>query len=144
MMCGGILPLIVKYRALLIVYTLSEMTALGTHGVPAQKFGVERTFRTTLEYILTSKDASITYQLKEAEKEFRDLEIEPSEDQIKQVLHVTDRCSDLRAGEILNDPKMSRDVTLIFYLDLRKKIGKEKTIEFFHKRDVDKKKSESG
>lgn len=131
--CTTLFHLFKLHPILILALALSGLASqVPSNPGPGDRYGTSGSL-TQLEHKLVLEHPELANQVSQLRAHFVDLNVEPTEDQIRQVLTITDACTDVNVQDVLANPDERREAAWILYLDTVSREGSQKADMFFNK-----------
>lgn len=130
--CSSILHLTYQYPILLVAYGILGFAAIpGTPGV-GDRLGTRGILTAAQNKVVRANPAlaANTVALRADFDQLRERP-EPTEDEIKAVLKITDACTDVSVQDVMKDSELRKQVAWIMYLDTYSRGDPKKSLELY-------------
>ena len=129
--CSSLLHLAIQFPALVLALTLSGfISQVPSNPGPGDRLGTQTVLVQVQDQIIKSHP-DLMFKVVKLRADFDRLNAQPTEDQVRQVLHCTDACTDVSAKDVLSDPDERREAAWLLYLDTYSREGSTKAVKLF-------------
>lgn len=129
--CTSLLHLSYRTPILLTAFGLTWFASQANNPGPGERYGTAESL-TKIEHQLIRENPYLATQAVHLRASFDKLNPQPTEEQVRKVLGVTDACTDINVRDVMANPDESREVAWVLYLDTVSKVGPDKAKLIFH------------
>ncbi len=130
--CTSLLDLASKFPLLVAVLGLALFVQVANAQAPGAMLGTENVVESAQRKLVTERPGLVK-QFTDLQSDFDKLDANPTEEQVRTVLKLTDACTDKTVKDVLSDSDLRRKVAWVLYLDTYSREGPDKANSLFVK-----------